>query len=91
MDKVKALKGKDESTWTTANHKTMLSCKQQKGDPAHAKTIAELKQQWADRKDHPSPKYTPAYEPPARDDDQDDEDSDNVIIMRTDGEQAAIM
>jgi len=91
MDKVKALKGKDESTWTTANCKTMLSYKKQKGDPAHAKTIAELKQQWADRKDHPSPKCTPACEPPARDDDQDDEDSDNVTIMRTDGEQAAIM
>ena len=89
MDKVKSLKTKEESNWTTMNYRTMLTYKKQKGDAAHAKTIAGLKRQWSERKDRPSPKHAPVYEQLEGDDDQDDEG--NVIIVRKDGEEAGIM
>ena len=55
FNKAAEVRHKDESQWTQADYRTMCSFKKQKDDPALAKSLAELKKQWDERKNRQSP------------------------------------
>ncbi|KAG7351226.1 hypothetical protein IV203_034733 [Nitzschia inconspicua] len=59
--KVAECKSIDESMWTAKHLKTMFTYKKHKEDPALAKTLTALKDQWNERRNRLSPTYTPEY------------------------------